>query len=120
MADTSPGRATRTLVERFDCGNTAIAFHRIVVFEAAIELGRVREPLELSFDVKRLPEKGSMSNTFVILAFRVADGQTGTGCRVKRETNVTAQIFGVMKCPTLELPPQFRNAFSIMDTYIQR
>jgi hypothetical protein len=57
MADTSPGRATRTLVERFDCGNTAIAFHRIVVFEAAIELGRVRKPLELSFDVKRLTEK---------------------------------------------------------------
>jgi hypothetical protein len=27
------------------------------VFEAAIELGRVRKPLELSFDVKRLTEK---------------------------------------------------------------
>jgi hypothetical protein len=37
--------------------NTAIAFHRIVVFEAAIELGRVRKPLELSYDVKRLTEK---------------------------------------------------------------
>jgi hypothetical protein len=57
MADTSPGRAERTLVERFDCGNTAIAFRRIVVFEAAIELGHARKPLELSYDVKRLTEK---------------------------------------------------------------
>jgi hypothetical protein len=77
MADTSPGRATRTLVDRLDCGNTAICVPPKSCVRSRYGTRACKEALELSYVVKRLTEKRSMSNRFVILHFCVANGDTG-------------------------------------------